>query len=157
MTEMLAPARAPRSQEQRSWVMALYVGILLLVGFAVDVRTGLWDVFHAAYFEHSAEAAREASLNVDTTAMLAAAVLHLTVFGLLAGPAGYGGARFLQMFVPAWNVVVVYRILWRWTDIQNWNRAAAAQIVPAPSAWTPTAPAAVVVDVTPAEKFSLYR
>jgi hypothetical protein len=69
---------------------------------------------------------------------------------ILAGPAGYGGRRIVQLFIPFWNCVVLARILWRWTDIRHWEETAARDLSSkgAPAFVTP---GGGPVDVTPIE------
>jgi len=91
--------RHPRSLErphsQRVWLMVLYLVGLTGSSYAVTAISGSKPITF---------------------------VLSAILFALLAQRAGFGGRSCLLILVPLMGTVVAFRILWRWTDINRWER-----------------------------------
>ena len=123
-----------RSHRARLRLMALYLAVFFGVGFVLSALTGTVALFRLNIYAFSPDPEHRAELHraLHGPALLTlggAATLHLLVFAALGRRAGYRGARILQLLIPLHNYVVMRRIMWRWTDIDNWQVPAAPKNV----------------------------
>lgn len=160
-TQVVVPPS--RSHRARKGLMALYLTAFFSASFVISALTGTVALFRLNLIAFSPDPTHRAELHralhgPALLTVLGALVLNLLVFALLAGRAGYPGARILQLLIPGWNYVVMHRIMWRWTDIQHW-RCAAAPVIPRQTTYAQFGvPQYVVPNYgTPREEAAVYR
>jgi hypothetical protein len=104
----------------------IYIGIV--VGWVVLalVLARMFRV-HVNPAEYSTEEAYRAAwdravLNANLSIAGIKIALNAVLLCFLAHRAGFGGKSCLLVLVPVMGLVVAIRVLWRWTDIEHWER-----------------------------------
>lgn len=116
-----------RPHSQRVWLMILFLVGLAAGWYVLDGIFGTVFTVNVNPADYATEADYREAWNgaaVNATLLIRGCVILLNaiLFGLLAQRAGFGGSSSLLLLIPVIGTVVAFRILWRWTDINHWER-----------------------------------